>query len=106
MTIGSNDPLSVTVTKEDTYATIAAAIETAVDAASNGAAGATSDSDVTISRLFSAGDISVDVNGPTVTTTIEGGETAAQVATAINTKIAAESFTDVTNTDNGDGTVT
>ena len=71
-----------------------------------GAEGTVSGDDVTISRVFAAGDISIDVNGTTVTTTLAGGETAAQVATAINTKITAESFTDVTNTDNGDGTVT
>ena len=106
--IDGNSAIEVSVSKGDTFTEIATAVKTAVDAQTStiGAEGTVSGDNVTISRVFAAGDISVDVNGTTVTTTLAGGETAAQVATAINTQISAQSFTDVTNTDNGNGTVT
>ena len=106
--IDGGSAIEVNVSKGDTFTEIATAVKTAVDAVTStvGAAGAVSGDTVTISRVFAAGDISIDVNGTSVTTTLAGGETAAEVATAINTQISAQSFTDVTNTDNGDGTVT
>ena len=106
--IDGGSAIEVSVSKGDTFTEIATAVKTAVDAVTStvGAEGTVSGDTVTISRVFAAGDISIDVNGTSVTTTLAGGETAAQVATAINTQIAAQSFTDVTNTDNGDGTVT
>lgn len=107
ISIGNNDAIEVDVTKGDTFDDIADAIETAVNAATAtvGASAVASGSSASLSRVFSAGDISFNVNGTEISTTLTGGETAAEIATAIFNEIAAQSFTDVEATDNGDGTI-
>ncbi|ARU02695.1 flagellin [Yoonia vestfoldensis] len=107
LTIGSGDPVEVTVTKGDTFDEIATAIETAVNAATAtvGASATATGGSVALARVFSAGDITFDVNGTEISTTLAGGESAEEIATAIFDQIAAQGFTDIEATDNSDGTV-
>jgi flagellin len=102
ITLESNTAVSVSFSKGDSLSDIATAIAAQTF---TGATDAASTNTVTFTRDFSAGDITFDLNGSTITTTLDGTESATQAATKINTQITAAALGDAVNTDNGDGTV-
>jgi len=102
ITLESNTAVSVSFSKGDSLSDIATAIAAQTF---TGATDAASTNTVTFTRDFSAGDITFALNGSTITTTLDGTESATQAATKINTQITAAALGDAVNTDNGDGTV-
>ena len=102
ITLESNAAVSVSFVKGDSLSDIATKIAAQTF---TGATDAAATNTVTFTRDFSAGDITFDLNGSTIKTTLDGTETAAQAATKINAQITAAALGDAVNTDNGDGTV-